>query len=85
MTPIEALVQIVQTAELNPAASVNGLGRLARVALRESGEHGVLSCVGLVPQYRVTCYCGWQFTFDPHGLSAEQIIVQHALAMAGEL
>lgn len=81
MTPVEALVQIAQSAEYNAAASVTMMARIARNALRESGEHGLLSCVEFPGSYRITCYCGWQFHSNIGGIEPAETVRQHALAM----
>lgn len=77
MTPIEALVQIAQSAALNPAASVDGLGRLARLTLRESGTHGLLY-VGVGLSHRtVYCWCGWNQPITGGLAAADEIIATH--------
>lgn len=81
MTPIEALVQIVQSAERNPVATVGTLAAVARVALRESGEHGMLSWDESPGSYRVTCYCGREFYSPTLGIEPASTISAHALAM----
>ena len=57
MTPVEALAQIAQSAQLNQNATVLGLGRLAWAALRDSGEHGLLFVVPGRDVRTITCYC----------------------------
>lgn len=81
MTPIEALVQIVQSAELNPAASVNGLAAVARVALRESGKHGLLSVIPGGNVRTIRCYCGWEWISAGDLATADEIIATHAAGL----
>lgn len=84
MTPIEALAHIVQSADLNIAATVNSLARVARVALRESGEHGLLYVEDNRGVRTAYCYCGWVFTETSIGVDVELTIASHAAAMRGE-
>lgn len=81
MTPIEALAQIVQSAELNPAASVNGLARLARVALRESDAHGLLFVLPGPGVSTIHCYCGCHWTVSDGLVTADRVIAQHVEAL----
>lgn len=84
MTPIEALVQIVQSAELNPAASVNGLGRLARVALRDSGTHGLLFVEYVRDARTILCWCGWEWADKGDLVAVGEIIATHVQALEVE-
>lgn len=81
MTPIEALAQIVQSAELNPAASVNGLASIARVALRESGEHGLISVIAGRDTFTIRCYCGWEWINAGGYQTANELIAAHVQAL----
>lgn len=81
MTPIEALAQIVQSAELNPATSVNRLAAVARVALRESGEHGLLFVLPNRDLRTIHCYCGWEWISTGGIATADELIAEHVKAL----
>lgn len=77
MTPTEALAQIVQSVELNPAANVNALRRVAEVALRDSGEHGLLFVLPGRDVQTIHCYCGSHWTVSNGLIAADLLIAEH--------
>jgi hypothetical protein len=82
MTPLEALAQIAQSVALNPSSNTYSLACVARFALQDSGEHGLLYAIPERDLVTTYCYCGWEWISKAGLVPPEILIAEHVASLA---